>query len=170
MIVCGVLAFFSIIFAFFCSPQELPAPILDDVTSPQPGQEQAQSSDSDSADDMKIAWRYQNLPKVQVNFSEIRDITSIKTLFRLPPSSHGLSLFPHTLYGLRTHMPSRSTVKGFVCSNKHINSYPDRAVKGASLASFTGRSDYSRLAGSRCSFRPGGARVGWGVGGDVHVK
>ncbi|XP_062405745.1 elongator complex protein 4 [Sardina pilchardus] len=45
--------------------QELPAPILDDVTSPQPVQEQSQSSDPDSGEDMKIAWRYQNLPKVQ---------------------------------------------------------------------------------------------------------
>lgn len=49
------------------SLQELPAPILDDVTSPQPAQEPAQSSDPDSGDDMKIAWRYQNLPKVQVS-------------------------------------------------------------------------------------------------------
>nr|XP_046189298.1 elongator complex protein 4 [Oncorhynchus gorbuscha] len=44
--------------------QELPAPILDDIASPKT-EDQAKSCDPESQDAMKIAWRYQNLPKVQ---------------------------------------------------------------------------------------------------------
>ncbi|KAM4593289.1 elongator complex protein 4 isoform 1-T1 [Odontesthes bonariensis] len=46
--------------------QELPAPILDDVVIPKPMEQPRLSCDpQDSLDAMKIAWRYQNLPKVQ---------------------------------------------------------------------------------------------------------
>ncbi|XP_028812617.1 elongator complex protein 4 [Denticeps clupeoides] len=45
--------------------QELPAPILDDVASVTSMEDQAQSCDPDNPESMKIAWRYQNLPKVQ---------------------------------------------------------------------------------------------------------
>ncbi|XP_031668199.1 elongator complex protein 4 isoform X4 [Oncorhynchus kisutch] len=45
--------------------QELPAPILDDIASPKT-EDQAKSCDPESQDAMKIAWRYQHLPKVQV--------------------------------------------------------------------------------------------------------
>ncbi|XP_031668198.1 elongator complex protein 4 isoform X3 [Oncorhynchus kisutch] len=44
--------------------QELPAPILDDIASPKT-EDQAKSCDPESQDAMKIAWRYQHLPKVQ---------------------------------------------------------------------------------------------------------
>uniref|UniRef100_A0A8C8FQZ6 Elongator complex protein 4 n=1 Tax=Oncorhynchus tshawytscha TaxID=74940 RepID=A0A8C8FQZ6_ONCTS len=43
---------------------ELPAPILDDIASPKT-EDQAKSCDPESQDAMKIAWRYQHLPKVQ---------------------------------------------------------------------------------------------------------
>lgn len=47
--------------------QELPAPILDDVAVPKPVEQPKLSGEPpDSLDTMKIAWRYQNLPKVQV--------------------------------------------------------------------------------------------------------
>lgn len=47
--------------------QELPAPILDDVAVPKPVEQPKLSGEPpDSLDAMKIAWRYQNLPKVQV--------------------------------------------------------------------------------------------------------
>lgn len=47
--------------------QELPAPILDDVAIPKPVEQPRLSVEpQDSLDAMKIAWRYQNLPKVQV--------------------------------------------------------------------------------------------------------
>ncbi|KAI1904601.1 hypothetical protein AGOR_G00007300 [Albula goreensis] len=50
--------------------KELPAPILDDIASPRGGEEgQAKLYDSDSQDSMKIAWRYQNLPKVQTTLA-----------------------------------------------------------------------------------------------------
>ncbi|KAM8762615.1 elongator complex protein 4 isoform 1-T1 [Acanthopagrus schlegelii] len=46
--------------------QELPAPILDDVAIPKPVEQPRLSVEpQDSLDAMKIAWRYQNLPKVQ---------------------------------------------------------------------------------------------------------
>ncbi|XP_028258180.1 elongator complex protein 4 isoform X2 [Parambassis ranga] len=46
--------------------QELPAPILDDVAMHKPvEQPRLPCEPQDSLDAMKIAWRYQNLPKVQ---------------------------------------------------------------------------------------------------------
>ncbi|XP_038162654.1 elongator complex protein 4 isoform X2 [Cyprinodon tularosa] len=46
--------------------QELPAPILDDVAVAKPVEQPRLSGEpQDSLDAMKIAWRYQNLPKVQ---------------------------------------------------------------------------------------------------------
>ncbi|XP_036066536.1 elongator complex protein 4 isoform X2 [Oryzias melastigma] len=46
--------------------QELPAPILDDVAIHRPGDQPRMSCEpQDTLDAMKIAWRYQNLPKVQ---------------------------------------------------------------------------------------------------------
>ncbi|KAJ0002177.1 hypothetical protein NQD34_001973 [Periophthalmus magnuspinnatus] len=46
--------------------QELPSPIMDDVAIPKPVEQPRLSSEpQDSLDTMKIAWRYQNLPKVQ---------------------------------------------------------------------------------------------------------
>lgn len=47
--------------------QELPAPILDDVAVHATVEQPRLSCDAqESLDAMKIAWRYQNLPKVQV--------------------------------------------------------------------------------------------------------
>ncbi|KAM8877462.1 elongator complex protein 4 [Synchiropus picturatus] len=46
--------------------QELPDPILDDVATHKPVEQPRLSSDpQEGLDAMKIAWRYQNLPKVQ---------------------------------------------------------------------------------------------------------
>ncbi|XP_034536840.1 elongator complex protein 4 isoform X2 [Notolabrus celidotus] len=46
--------------------QELPSPILDDVAIHKPAEQpRLPSEPQDSLDAMKIAWRYQNLPKVQ---------------------------------------------------------------------------------------------------------
>ncbi|KAJ8416238.1 hypothetical protein AAFF_G00382600 [Aldrovandia affinis] len=45
--------------------QELPAPILDEIVSPRGKEGQAELCDPESQNSMKIAWRYQNLPKVQ---------------------------------------------------------------------------------------------------------
>lgn len=47
--------------------KELPSPILDDVAVHRPVEQPRLSCEpQDSLDAMKIAWRYQNLPKVQV--------------------------------------------------------------------------------------------------------
>lgn len=46
--------------------QELPSPIMDDVAIPKPMEQPRLSTDpQDTVEAMKIAWRYQNLPKVQ---------------------------------------------------------------------------------------------------------
>nr|Q566Y1.2 RecName: Full=Elongator complex protein 4; Short=ELP4 [Danio rerio] len=45
--------------------QELPSPILDDVASMKMSEGQSQPNDPDNPDTMKIAWRYQNQPRVQ---------------------------------------------------------------------------------------------------------
>ncbi|XP_047219205.1 elongator complex protein 4 isoform X3 [Girardinichthys multiradiatus] len=46
--------------------QELPAPILDDIAVPKPVEHSRLTGElQESLDAMKIAWRYQNLPKVQ---------------------------------------------------------------------------------------------------------
>ena len=50
--------------------KELPAPILDDIASHSPMEGRMQLGGPHASQDaMKIAWRYQNLPKVQVNTS-----------------------------------------------------------------------------------------------------
>uniref|UniRef100_A0A8C1YXS3 Elongator complex protein 4 n=1 Tax=Cyprinus carpio TaxID=7962 RepID=A0A8C1YXS3_CYPCA len=45
--------------------QELPSPIVDDVAGMKISEGQSQPSDPENPDTMKIAWRYQNQPKVQ---------------------------------------------------------------------------------------------------------
>ena len=51
----------------YCYPKELPSPIMDDVAIPKPMEQPRLSTDTqDTLEAMKIAWRYQNLPKVQV--------------------------------------------------------------------------------------------------------
>ncbi|KAF2978988.1 hypothetical protein EK904_006660, partial [Melospiza melodia maxima] len=44
---------------------ELPAPLLDDSCRKELGDEAAAVKSEDSQDSMKIAWRYQNLPKME---------------------------------------------------------------------------------------------------------
>lgn len=66
---CFLFLFLIVIFIRWChSPlQELPAPILDDIAVHKVAEQPKLSSEApDSLDSMKIAWRYQNLPKVQV--------------------------------------------------------------------------------------------------------
>uniref|UniRef100_A0A8C2DNU0 Elongator complex protein 4 n=1 Tax=Cyprinus carpio TaxID=7962 RepID=A0A8C2DNU0_CYPCA len=46
--------------------QELPSPIVDDVAGMKISEGQSQPSDPENPDTMKIAWRYQNQPRVQV--------------------------------------------------------------------------------------------------------
>ncbi|KAJ7994701.1 hypothetical protein DPEC_G00252220 [Dallia pectoralis] len=49
--------------------QELPSPILDDIASPKPAESPNKSCDPEGVDTMSIAWRYQNLPKVQTSLA-----------------------------------------------------------------------------------------------------
>ncbi|KAL1007708.1 hypothetical protein UPYG_G00090540 [Umbra pygmaea] len=83
--------------------QELPSPILDDVASPKPVESQTKSCDPDSQDAMKIAWRYQNMPKVQMalasssRFGHYYDVS--KTMdpeIRQAAKCHGFYLPEHS--------------------------------------------------------------------------
>ncbi|NWS20515.1 ELP4 protein, partial [Pachyramphus minor] len=47
--------------------KELPAPLLDDTYGKEPGDEAAAVKSEDFQDSMKIAWRYQNLPKMEAS-------------------------------------------------------------------------------------------------------
>ncbi|NXA14818.1 ELP4 protein, partial [Sapayoa aenigma] len=47
--------------------KELPAPLLDDTYGKELGDEAAASKSEDFQDSMKIAWRYQNLPKMETS-------------------------------------------------------------------------------------------------------
>uniref|UniRef100_A0A8B9RXM4 Elongator complex protein 4 n=1 Tax=Accipiter nisus TaxID=211598 RepID=A0A8B9RXM4_9AVES len=47
--------------------KELPAPLLDDTYRNERGEEATAVKSEDFQDSMKIAWRYQNLPKVEGN-------------------------------------------------------------------------------------------------------
>ncbi|XP_041131855.1 elongator complex protein 4 isoform X1 [Polyodon spathula] len=51
--------------------QELPAPLLDEISNSEVEKELANAGDSstETQDSMKIAWRYQNLPKVQTTLA-----------------------------------------------------------------------------------------------------
>lgn len=61
------LIYFDLLCCLYVFVQELPSPILDDVAIHKPVEQPRLSCEpSDSLDAMKIAWRYQNLPKVQV--------------------------------------------------------------------------------------------------------
>ncbi|KAL4641992.1 elongator complex protein 4 isoform X2 [Arapaima gigas] len=66
----GVVCGHSLFVGSACDPpeeilQELPAPVLDDIGSAAINEGQAKLCNSEGQDSMKIAWRYQNLPKVQ---------------------------------------------------------------------------------------------------------
>nr|XP_009919874.1 PREDICTED: elongator complex protein 4-like isoform X2 [Haliaeetus albicilla] len=47
--------------------KELPAPLLDDTYRNERGEEATAVKSEDFQDSMKIAWRYQNLPKVEAS-------------------------------------------------------------------------------------------------------
>ncbi|XP_071617955.1 elongator complex protein 4 isoform X2 [Heliangelus exortis] len=47
--------------------KELPSPLLDDNYRKETGQEATAAKSEDSQDSMKIAWRYQNLPKMEAS-------------------------------------------------------------------------------------------------------
>lgn len=78
--------------------QELPAPILDDVAIHKPVEQPRLSCEpSESLDAMKIAWRYQNLPKVQVIRRLYYLLTAGLVLTSwIPPSCS--SKFPWTIH------------------------------------------------------------------------
>ncbi|XP_062328095.1 elongator complex protein 4 isoform X2 [Osmerus eperlanus] len=83
--------------------QELPAPILDDVASTNPLEVRARSCDPNCQDSMKIAWRYQNLPRVQSplasssRFGHYYDVSkTMDAQIRQAANCHGFFLPEHS--------------------------------------------------------------------------
>ncbi|XP_067088307.1 elongator complex protein 4, partial [Osmerus mordax] len=83
--------------------QELPAPILDDVASTNPLEVRSRSCDPDCQDSMKIAWRYQNLPRVQSplasssRFGHYYDVSkTMDAQIRQTANCHGFFLPEHS--------------------------------------------------------------------------
>uniref|UniRef100_A0A3P8WDF8 Elongator complex protein 4 n=1 Tax=Cynoglossus semilaevis TaxID=244447 RepID=A0A3P8WDF8_CYNSE len=91
--------------------QELPAPILDDVAIPKPVEQPRLPCESqESLDSMKIAWRYQNLPKVQTalvsssRFGHYYDVSkTMEPEIRQAAKSHCFYLPDHPQKTSNTH-------------------------------------------------------------------
>nr|XP_057945106.1 elongator complex protein 4 isoform X2 [Doryrhamphus excisus] len=91
--------------------QELPDPILDDVAMHKPGDQQGLLHDpKDSSDAMKIAWRYQNLPKVQSalasssRFGHYYDVSkTMEPEIRQAAKCHHFYLAEHPSQSTATH-------------------------------------------------------------------
>ncbi|CAB1417931.1 unnamed protein product, partial [Pleuronectes platessa] len=93
--------------------QELPAPILDDVAIHKPAEQPRLSCEpQDSLDAMKIAWRYQNLPKVQCalasssRFGHYYDVSkTMEPEIRQAAKCHRFYLPEHPAQSSGTHSP-----------------------------------------------------------------
>ncbi|KAM9409130.1 elongator complex protein 4 isoform 2-T2 [Pholidichthys leucotaenia] len=93
--------------------QELPSPILDDVAIHKPTeQSRLPSEPQDSLDAMKIAWRYQNLPKVQstlassTRFGHYYDVSkTMEPEIRQAAKCHRFYLPEHLSQSSTTHSP-----------------------------------------------------------------
>ncbi|XP_008302043.1 elongator complex protein 4, partial [Stegastes partitus] len=93
--------------------QELPAPILDDVAIHKPvDQPRLSCEPQDSLDAMKIAWRYQNLPKVQSalastsRFGHYYDVSkTMEPEIRQAAKCHRFYLPEHPTQTSATHSP-----------------------------------------------------------------
>ncbi|XP_041647613.1 elongator complex protein 4 isoform X1 [Cheilinus undulatus] len=93
--------------------QELPAPILDDVAVHKPAEQPRLSTEpQDSLDSMKIAWRYQNLPKVQTalasscRFGHYYDVSkTMEPEIRQAAKCHRFYLPEHPTQSSPTHSP-----------------------------------------------------------------
>ncbi|XP_040925972.1 elongator complex protein 4 isoform X3 [Betta splendens] len=93
--------------------QELPAPILDDVAIHKPLEQPLLSCEpSNSLDAMKIAWRYQNLPKVQSalasssRFGHYYDVSkTMEPEIRQAAKCHRFYLPEHPTLSSPTHSP-----------------------------------------------------------------
>ncbi|XP_061820222.1 elongator complex protein 4 [Nerophis lumbriciformis] len=91
--------------------QELPDPILDDVAMYKPVEQPRLSCDpQDSLDAMKIAWRYQNLPKVQSalasssRFGHYYDVSkTMEPEIRQAAKCHHFYLAEHPSQSTATH-------------------------------------------------------------------
>ncbi|XP_077421025.1 elongator complex protein 4 [Vanacampus margaritifer] len=93
--------------------QELPDPILDDVVMHQPAEQPRLSCEPQgNLDAMKIAWRYQNLPKVQSGlaslsrFGHYYDVSkTMEPEMRQAAKCHHFYLPEHPSHSSATHSP-----------------------------------------------------------------
>ncbi|XP_028299133.1 elongator complex protein 4 [Gouania willdenowi] len=108
--------------------QELPAPILDDVAFPKPVEQPRLSCEpQDSLDAMKIAWRYQNLPKVQSalasssRFGHYYDVSkTMEPEIRQAAKCHCFYFPDHPTQSSTTHSPMLQSYSALLKSLQEV--------------------------------------------------
>ncbi|KAG7230239.1 hypothetical protein INR49_012372 [Caranx melampygus] len=108
--------------------QELPAPILDDVVIHKPAEQPRLSCEpQDSLDAMKIAWRYQNLPKVQSalasssRFGHYYDVSkTMEPEIRQAAKCHRFYLPEHPTQSSPTHSPMLESYSSLLKSLQEV--------------------------------------------------
>ncbi|XP_071385832.1 elongator complex protein 4 [Centroberyx affinis] len=108
--------------------QELPAPILDDIAIHKPvEQHRLPCGPQDSLDSMKIAWRYQNLPKVQSalasssRFGHYYDVSkTMEPEIRQAANCHRFYLPEHPAQSSPTHSPMLESYSALLKSLQEV--------------------------------------------------
>ncbi|XP_029985574.1 elongator complex protein 4 [Sphaeramia orbicularis] len=108
--------------------QELPSPILDDVAIHKPVEQPRLSHEpQDSLDAMKIAWRYQNLPKVQTalasssRFGHYYDVSKMmEAEIREAAKCHRFYLPEHPTQSSPTHSPMLESYSALLKSLRDV--------------------------------------------------
>ncbi|XP_071344310.1 elongator complex protein 4 isoform X2 [Trachinotus anak] len=108
--------------------QELPAPILDDIAIHKPAEQPRLTCEpQDSLDAMKIAWRYQNLPKVQSalasssRFGHYYDVSkTMEPEIRQAAKCHRFYLPEHPTQSSPTHSPMLASYSSLLKSLQEV--------------------------------------------------
>ncbi|XP_051560423.1 elongator complex protein 4-like isoform X2 [Myxocyprinus asiaticus] len=141
--------------------QELPSPIVDDVASRKIGEGQPQPCDTENPDTMKIAWRYQNQPRVQTTLAsslrfghyydvsktmepEVRQAAKCHTFYPLQetPATTESSLLPSPYHALLKSIQAVIHKEGFDGSTPQNRTVMGRIIRlsdtAIALESFRG--------------------------------
>ncbi|KAJ0056171.1 hypothetical protein NL108_003460, partial [Boleophthalmus pectinirostris] len=120
--------------------QELPSPIVDDVAVPRPVEQPRLSSEpQESLDAMKIAWRYQNLPKVQSTltsssrFGHYYDVSkTMEAEIRQAAKCHRFYLPDHFNQTAPSHSPTLESYSALLKSLQEVIQKEGFAVAASS--------------------------------------
>ncbi|KAK7913676.1 hypothetical protein WMY93_013887 [Mugilogobius chulae] len=123
--------------------QELPSPIMDDVAIPKPVEHTRLSAEpQDRVDAMKIAWRYQNLPKVQSTltsssrFGHYYDVSkTMEAEIRQAARCHYFYLPDHPKQTMSSHSPTLESYSALLKSLQEVIQKEGFAVAASSAKS-----------------------------------